>query len=242
VVIGLLALTSAHATSCDPEMLARAASGDFAYRNRGDRCEGFVKRRFGAGVYLDSVSSYVGDLDYGARATLAWALSEAGTVNVRVSATKLDVHYQMDARVAAPNTRFSWPMTLVGVERIEPQRLRLAVWDSRRVGDDWVRVYLPASLDREGAPPRRQERYRVTLWTEQALAQVYSTLERLSAKGALEQQIRVRHPEGSVPADAQLDVMVDVRNLAAGLYRLTLHFDTKDGLVAPLTLHLRHGP
>jgi hypothetical protein len=39
-----------------------------------------------------------------------------------------------------------------------------------------------------------------------------------------------------------LTMALDARALPAGLYRLTMDFDTNDGLVGPLRLHFQHAP
>jgi hypothetical protein len=163
-------------------------------------------------------------------------------VHVRVTATTPEIHYQMDTQVEPSRRAFSWPPNILAAEQIESRQLRIAVWEVRPLGGDWLRVYLPPSLVQRQPLPATPDQYRVVLWTERELTQVYSTLERLDAKGAVEKPLTSRRREGRTFAESMLTMALDARALPAGLYRLTMDFDTNDGLVGPLRLHFQHAP
>jgi hypothetical protein len=191
---------------------------------------------------VDSLIAHVETYDFGAPLTIQWPPSNVGDVYIRANATKRDLHYRMDAQVAKPATRFSWKTDILAAERIEARLLRLAVWEVRNVGADWVRVYHPATLvQRQPEPPKRQ-RYRAVLWTERELGDVLTTLERLDARGSVDRTIITKRREGGVPAETQFDVWLDVAGLDAAVYRVTLEFETIRNPVGPVRLYLLHAP
>ena len=97
---------------CDPS-LPRNANDAYAYRNRGDRCEGlYIQGVAGTALRLVSLTELVEDFDpaFSKDAVIEWAVSPPSVVHLRAQGLRRRMYYRMDTDRQASDTSYRWPL------------------------------------------------------------------------------------------------------------------------------------
>lgn len=150
-----LSASAAHAAPehCDRSLPA-PPNDAYAYRDRGDRCEGRFIREVGSTTLLMASFTSVFEAYDAAGAgdwTVTWpALTHAHEVQLRAQGLRRRLYYRMDTQRPADALTFAWPTELMSALSVGPRDYGLVVTTALTVGPATHQVLLPARVARAG--------------------------------------------------------------------------------------------
>jgi len=215
---------------CDPR-LVRSTADPYAYRLRGDRCEGiYAQEVAGAPLaivsWTQSFASY--DLDPKQPLLLEWE-SAGGRDAVRLRAQSLRhrLYYQMDAVRPPGRQSYQWPLDLLVAVAIPRDEVGVVGITRTTVGRAERDLYLPLRIS-QGGKPAPPGGYHLVVLPGVELKEVFVTLA--SVKGSTEAVMRNGEPlgYGYYPAERPIDVPIAAPR-ERGIYRLEIGATHKSG-------------
>lgn len=251
LLAGVLALSgpparalSAQAATCDPS-LESSTSDPYAYRPRGDRCEGIYAQPV-AGTPL-VVASFTRrfdtyDPDSASRLVLSWAARGPAVVRLRAIALRRRFYYRMDARQSADAGSWTWPADLLVALHLGRPELGVVAWTRERSGGTERDVHLPLRID-GGGDGGTADAYTLVVLPQVELAELFVTVARTEEDGRVAAYLRDEEPlgYGYYPADRPIDVAI-ARPAAPGLYRVLLGARIRGGGSVATELWFRRAP
>lgn len=209
-------------SSCDSELLERAKGMDstMAYRDRGDRCEGFYAQQVG------TVTLQVRSLTWGGTdgdpskipaIVLGWAPppQAGGAVRLRALSLKDRTYYRMDASFPLAQRAYSWPTKVLGMAGIGGKDLGVVGWMETPPPGAGGQVYLPIRLGTSG-----QKKAIVSVVPSQRLSQLKVSLARLEIDTGKEQVLRDDQDLGYDYYPSREPVVFELGDLKSGFYRV----------------------
>jgi hypothetical protein len=228
-------------TPCDLELVHQTdpKDNDRYMQREKDRCEG---------VYLQNVSSTIGDLlvasltgsgrsrqwPGGGGLALHWNQFSGGDVHIQALPLVPRKHFRLDVLTGAV-TSYEWNTNLVA-KYLTPDQIGLVAWTTSTVNGHGERVYLPIAVGASGPP---SSPYRLTVLSPVELSEVYLTVANI-VSGEMPLQVHTPLKFGLYPANQKIEV--DVPPLPkSGLYRIELIGDRKgQGSVATPPFVINH--
>jgi len=217
---------------CDSELLKHADGGANGYKWRGDRCEGTYSRpTAGEGSFLiasltrgRSVRVSVADPII----PLRW---RAGTghapLHIRAYALRPRLRYQMDRMQAPAAGRYGWRSLVLAALELSLSDVGLVAWDSRQFGTGRANVYVPVTIGDDIAPGAETA---LIALPAREMNEVYVTVGRLDAHGAITRTMRAKQPLSRGSYAAQIAIEITLPELhAPGLYGIQLEGEVRDG-------------
>ena len=251
-----LAAACSHAQATQPgpcdTNLHSAQGHPYAYRNRGDRCEGvYAKPVSSTSLSVASITAAFGDysIDSVEPLSIHWAPPPPPTggpasacgppatgasrndVHLRAQSLQPRVYYRMDTIRSTGDTTFAWPKDTLGALAISRSALGVLGWTTRLVGGIERPVYLPLRV-RQDSPASKEPatEYRVLVIPGSELAEVYVTLARLDPAG--DPAVWLRRGEalgyGYYPAERPIRIVLPLAD-APGCYRLEVTANLRAG-------------
>jgi hypothetical protein len=212
---------------CEAMLLERARNDTSGYKPRdGTRCEGFYDRQVSTSTPLTLRSFMVSPPLTGALPSpirVSWRLSRDRQIDLRASALKRRVYFQMDARAGSSDRVYEWPTNVLREAALGPADIGLTV----SYTESGQRVYVPASFDNTGSG-NNAGTYRIALWPEQGFKEVYISVTGRSTSGTVLARRELRR--GPYPATRPIQFSIPSPS-SPGLYELTVSasFETSDG-------------
>ena len=233
-------LPAAEAQSqCDTTVL-NSASGNNAYRVRGDRCEGTYGRKVAQDKRL-LVVSFVGSLEeYVPRPqgtlNVYWAMAPNASDSVRVAARSFNrkPFYAMDTRRAVSDRRFAWPLEVLFQEQLRRANLGVVAWTEQNVGGARRRIYLPVHVT-AGSAAAAGDVYEITLFPSVRPDSLFVTLSQLDSLGAPVDSIWKRRLLNYGIYQAEVPIRIRLPQLpSSGLYQVDILGRQRNGRAIPL--------
>lgn len=238
----------AHEQPCDASLAPERGSA-FAYRLRGDRCEGLYMRDVtSTSLRVVSFTEIVEDFDArsGEDLLLRWPAFGDGDTHVRAQSLRPRHYYRMDRVFPAGTTRYSWPVDQLAAHDLKKDELALLVWTRHTVGDEVYDAYLPVRVQQrtEANPMDSSSVYTVILMADVDLFEVKYSLcgaEPDVRPEACVRPTRLLQERGYYPAGRGITISIPVSELEAGrVYLLTVGATRKDGGSASTARRLVH--
>lgn len=205
---------------CDADILKLAVNEPSGYKSRGDRCEGLYHRQVSTSTPL-SLRSFMSDPPKaGAMPSslkVSWLLSSDRQVELHAKALKARVYFQMNARAKSNDRVFDWPTDLLNAASLGLTDIGLTA-SYRDKGEN---VYVPTRIANtqsagDGAT------YRVALWPEQPLKEVFTSVTGRKADGTLVQvQPKKELGRGFYPASRAIQFSIPIPQ-SSGRHELTI--------------------
>jgi len=234
----------AQATTCDPS-LESSASDPYAYRPRGDRCEGiYAQPVAGTPLVIASFTQRFDTYDpaTASRLILSWAKRGPAVVSLRAIALRRRFYYRMDARQSADAGSWTWPADLLVALHLGRPELGVVAWTQERSGGAERDVHLPLRIE-GGGEGRTTDAYTLTVLPQVELAEVFVTVARAEEDGRVAAYLRDEEPlgYGYYPADRPIDIAI-ARPAEPGLYRVLLGARIRGGGSVATELWFRRAP
>jgi hypothetical protein len=224
------ATVAAQPGPCDPDLIAPSGN-PFAYRLRGERCEGiYVQQVSSSALVMASFTSVFEPFAANnEELRVQWDGPERAEVRLRARTLDRRLHYRMDAtRIANAPPVLSWPAALLHSLEIRPGNLGLLAWvpsGASPIGKD---LYLPARVLGSDLGPAARS-LRLALLPGVELSEVYVSLApwRDGKPGAM-----IRDGEalryGYYPADRSIEVTLPAPDWT-GIFYLELAGTLRSG-------------
>lgn len=215
---------------CDPD-LRPPADTPYAYRLRGELCEGIYTRDV-AGKSLTFVSLTESVEDFMPRADkdllLEWTAPDNSTVHVRAEALRPRLYYRMDASPPPGRTSLNWTPKLLKELQLTKGEIGLLVWTSRTVGDHERMVYIPLRLSQQQASLRSQS-YKVVMLPGVELDEMFVSLIPVRPDGGLGKPVMEGRAldRGYYPAGRP--IVIDLPSIPKGMYSLEVSAQLRGG-------------
>lgn len=153
----------------------------YAYRSRGDRCEGRCGRLASNTTALRVVGFTRGTVFPAAptppRLTVRWSAPENPGATLRVSAVAGPFCYQMDVDPPAPASRFAWSSHIIQALEVRPAHLAALVRTSRQVNGQREELIVPVE---SGDAPMTGEPFMLYLVPGRAFERITFSIRRVS--------------------------------------------------------------
>ena len=201
ILVGsLLACSSTQlfaADVCDPSLRGQATN-PYAYKQRGDRCEGVYAQDVSGSVL--QVTSFTlafepFDLNRIRDLQLAWTAPTAGPTTLRAQGTRRRLYYRMDAVLGAGTNEYSWPTTVLTALGVRSREVGIVAWTTVQLNGRETTLYLPlrvGDVSSQTMPPM----YRVEFVPGSELTEVFVTLAPVDSAGSVGAAVRKATPLG----------------------------------------------
>jgi hypothetical protein len=140
--------------ACDP-LLVPSSSDPYAYRLRGDRCEGtYAQQVAGTALAIVSWTQSFAAYDLNRRQPLRLEWESPGNnlgVRLRAQSLRRRLYYQMDAVRQAGAKSYDWPLDVLAALAIPKEELALTAIAQAAAGQRERDVYLPLRIIQGGA-------------------------------------------------------------------------------------------
>lgn len=216
---------------CDPGLHGSAAD-PFAYKVRGDRCEGTYVQDLESALLrvVSFTGSYEAFKSSDSEAlSLEWQALDGPLIRLRAQSLQSRLYYRMDTKQPARPGSYVWATTLLGALKIESSDLGVLGWRRETVGTRERDVYLPVHI-RQRSAAKPVTAYRLAVIPGRELAEMYISIWRVSPDGAridrLTSSKAVGH--GYYPAGTAIDVDIPRPN-HVGLFYLELGATVRGG-------------
>jgi len=165
------------AIACDS--LKTRDSDPLRYRQRGDRCEGVYAQDVSGSSDLlvaSLVESFEAIDDTSSLPLrVEWTPPDGQAVRLRAYSIKPGLFYRMDTAKPIAASSYSWPADVLQSLRITNADIGVTGSASAMVGGERREVLVPLRIGQR-EPPARSTRYRVALWSNVELSDVFITL------------------------------------------------------------------
>jgi hypothetical protein len=228
ILVGsLLACSSTQsfaADVCDPSLRGQATN-PYAYKQRGDRCEGVYAQDV-SGAVLQVTSFTLAfepfDLNRIRDLHLAWTTPVAGPTMLRAQGTRRRLYYRMDAVLGAGTNVYSWPTTVLTALGVRSREVGIVAWTTVQLNGRETTLYLPlrvGDVSSQTMPPM----YRVEFVPGSELTEVFVTLAPVDSAGSVGAAVRKATPLGFGFYPAERPVEVPLPELTkSGIYYLEI--------------------
>lgn len=232
---------AAQASPCDPDLAGRGRGTVFAYRERGERCEGLYNSPVGGDILaLVSLTEAFGDYDAasGEPLIVQWSGVGDGTLRLRAEGVRSELYYRMDTARPAASGAFAWPTDFLASRGIPRQDVAVRGWVSRSFGGIDTRVYVPLRIAQRGRNPECGP-LRFLLWPGVRLNRVTVSVRRLSDSGEPGAWIKRDEDldEPFYPAETVIEVVLP--GLAPGTYWVRFVAVPRVGSPAPAEYYVQ---
>ncbi len=181
---------------CDEEILsATTTQHPLVYQPRGDRCEG----SYGGGrpshdtiITLVSLTEYVEPYELSSNQEVVFQWAAPRTPSVRLRAEGLRDAYRLDTVRPAGETAYQLPLDVMSALGISYEQLGALAWARYNLGGAQD-VYIPLTITQQGSP-QSSNTYRIILWPEAELNEVYVSLATVNSGGDPQDFIRYGEP------------------------------------------------
>jgi len=215
-----------HATECDA-LLTVVDDNPYAYRQRGDRCEGIYVRGVAASpLRLRSLTRSFADFNAGTGKPLQihWSpvIQPDPALRLRAESLRRRLYYRMDTVQALGQGQYRWPSDLLASLGIARRDLGLVGIARQRIGDVVRTLYVPIDIS-QGAANKGEVRCELVLWPGVELTEVFVTVRRLLEDGAAGVAIEDRVPLGYGYYPAERPIRIPRPEICeAGVYHLEI--------------------
>jgi hypothetical protein len=242
VMLALLCSPSAMgvATTCDPD-LRPPLDTPYAYRQRGDVCEGLYARDVGGRPLVvvaltSSVEEFIAA--DGSDLVLNWTPVADQPTYIRADALRPNLYYRMDAVVAAPGRELRWSPTLLKALDLTRGEIGIVAWTLHSVGTQMRAVLTPVRLRQKQADEVSAAWHLVVLPAVE-MDEVYFTVTPVDAPG-VEQPLVEDHALGRSYYPADRPVQIELPSLpGSGIYRVDVAARVRAGGSATDTVWIR---
>lgn len=175
---------TANENYCDPYLTPRE-DHPYAYRDRGDRCEGiYIKKVSSNALLLVSLTQSFEAFEAGdtGQLPLQWKTIEADEIRLRAYGVKPRLYYRMDTvRPGMPNA-YLWPTEVLSALGIKMQHIGLLAWVEHSIANVRQKVYVPLQIGRvkEASEPSD---YGLTLLPGRELTEIFLSLATIDTHG-----------------------------------------------------------
>lgn len=217
---------------CDSTL--RPAKNPLAYGPRQDRCEGlYAAGVAGTTLYIASLTSRFEEYDPASDPTLhlSWTAPTTAPLFILVRAIQPDMYYRMDTQRPATATGYDWPTGILSALRLRRQDLGALAWTRRKAGAGYLRVHVPLSITRPGAPGSH-DGYSLVVYPVRDLQEVYLTLGPADSLGRPkpDQLVKRQEPQEQFFYPAERPVRLTLPRLdPPGLYYLQVSAKLANG-------------
>jgi hypothetical protein len=175
---------SAAEDPCDPD-LPRPSDDPLGYQLRDDRCEGRYDFDRGGTIQIRSLTESFEDynLKSGEDLIVEWSVPKDQKVHLRVQGLKPSVRYRMDAIRSPGSTSYRWPVDILRALNILRGDIGVVAWARYSMNGVGRDVYLPLQI-RQTQQAVQSGVYRVVLWPDRELAEVFVSLATVKADGS----------------------------------------------------------
>jgi hypothetical protein len=246
-IAGSLACTEpvlcAETQHCDPA-LKPPANDPYAYRLRGDRCEGiYIRDVAGSTLNIVALTESVENFSASTEADLQieWSALPNAPVQLRAQALRPRLYYRMDSVRPAGTASYAWPPQLLRALKLGRNELGLLAWTARTIAGRARTLYLPLRVGQQ-KPLLRSTTYQLVLLPGVELDEVFVTLAPVTESGKREKPVIEDKPleRGYYPADKPL--AIDLPALARqGLYEVEIGAQLRGSGVSATRLWLYGG-
>ena len=134
---------TAYSQSCAPE-LSPVESWKLAYRNRGNRCEGFYRAKVSSGS-IDIVGVVNGNFHFELSENevieVSTSFIQNQPINVRATGIPLKIYYRMDAQIA-PDQKLNWAISdVIFSQKLSAKKIGVFGW----IGEEADKTYVPVT-------------------------------------------------------------------------------------------------
>ena len=175
----------AQGSPCDSS-LSQPSNDPYAYRQRGDRCEGvYIQAVASPSLRVVSWTETFEDFDAaaGTDLRLEWSAPPgAGPVHLRANALRRHLYYRFDAIRPESSTSYTWPAAMLRGLALAKPELGIVAWVTQPVGSGTRDIHLPVRLtQRASAQPAG--RYQLVLVPGAELVDIFLSLAPVNPDG-----------------------------------------------------------
>jgi len=218
---------------CDPRISGKIEiENPYAYKLRGDRCEGIYIKDIASigGLVLVSFTSTPQAPKVSGNKTidLKWGALPDGPLHIRAFSLHPRVYYRMDTIQGAGRQGYTWTTSMLDRLELTLREVGIVAWKTSRASSTSGNIYVPLSigpLNSAAAPSLR-----AIVQTQVELDEVFVTLARLGPDGRFEKPVKDSTPlrQGYYPAGGRIPI--DIPRLAkSGTYALEVVSDIRGG-------------
>jgi hypothetical protein len=205
---------------CDPKLLELSVGGETGYMMKGGRCEGFYRRQVSTSAPLTLKSFMAAAPGKGSLPSplrVSWLLAQDRPVDLRASALKPKVYFQMDVRAGSRDRVYDWPTDALSGSTLGLSEIGLTA----SYAEGGQRVYVPTRILNAGQADG-DSTYVVAIWPEQSLQEVFISVSGQNAQGkTVEVQARKELGRGLYPASRAIQFSIP-RPSSRGRYELAV--------------------
>lgn len=218
------------------------AGNPYAYRQRGDRCEGiYIQEVSGAPLVIASWTESFPDYDLHSKQPLMieWqGLRGTGDVRLRAQGLRRRLYYRMDTLRPSGSKSFAWPSDLLSALNIAKGDVGIVGMTRGLVGQAEREIYLPLRIG-QGGKATRTGNYQLVLLPGADLKEVFISLTALN--GSKRSLLKDGEPVGYgyYPAERPIEIPISGAQ-ARGLYHLEIGATLKSGGAAAAELWFYH--
>jgi hypothetical protein len=221
VIAASLALTQSF--PCDPG-LHPSTQSPYAYRLRGNRCEGiYIQEVSGAPLLIASWTKSFADYDPASKqpVVIDWdTLRGFGTVRLRAQALRRRFYYRMDTVCSAGSKSFAWPSDLLSAFNISKPDIGIIGVTAGAVEGADRDIYLPLRIS-HGLKPVDAGSYRLVLLPGVELKEIFLTLTAITGDKPTVLKSGEAVGYGYYPAERPIEIPISGLR-GRGLYHLEI--------------------
>lgn len=219
------------ADPCDPDVRP-PANTPYAYKLRGDRCEGlYIRSVAGNTLNIVSLTEWFEDFATGANRNLRieWAAPGNARIHLRAVAVRPKLYYRMDVTRLPQSASFVWQSNILKELQLTRSEIGLLGWTLQTIGGTQRPVYVPLRISQQ-RPAQRSPRYRLVVLPGIELSEVYLSITALRGKGAEGKPLVDGEPLERGQYSAHRPISIDLPPLpAAGIYLLEIGATVRGG-------------
>ncbi|HEX5073889.1 MAG TPA: hypothetical protein VFW03_11810 [Gemmatimonadaceae bacterium] len=224
-------LTPNVVVACDS--LKTRESDPLRYRQRGDRCEGVYAQEVSGSsdLLVASLVESFETIDDTSSLPLRveWTPPDGEAVRLRAYSIKPGLFYRMDTATPIAASSYLWPADVLQALRISNADIGVTGSASAMLGGERRDVLVPLRIGRH-KPPARSTRYRLALWSNVELNDVFITLATTGSDGKpvkyLQRDENLAY--GFYPAERAIDITLEPL-AARGFYYVRIGATRKRG-------------
>ena len=169
---------------CDPN-LSRPSNDPLGYQLRDDRCEGRYDFERGGTIQIRSLTESFEDYNLKSSEDLIveWGVPKEQKVHLRVQGLKPSVRYRMDTIRSPGSTSYRWPTDILRALNILRGDIGAVAWARYSMNEVSRDVYLSLRI-RQKQQAVQSGTYRIVLWPDQELTEVFVSLATVKADGS----------------------------------------------------------